>query len=241
MLINKYISNKAYRLSETEVYQGKKIASFIFLLGGLFILSILISAHYYDNSSDYHEEYFTEEFCYVIDDNQSNENILDKAKIALTLIPINNITNKKTEKAKVKNPATLFEQKMPTRLPVDKKYSVIASPFGWRKHPILKIGRIHEGIDFDAPYGAEVYASGSGTIIEANYSGGYGKIIKIKHTENLESRYAHLSKLLVKKGQTVKRGDLIGKVGNTGLSTTAHLHYEIRVNSKAVNPVKYYK
>lgn len=135
------------------------------------------------------------------------------------------------------------EKKMrhiPALIPVDKKYSFVASAFGYRKHPILGIVRMHEGVDMDAPRGAKVYATGDGVVVGARYNGGYGRVVSIKHGYGYETRYAHLQKMLVRKGQKVKRGDVIGLVGNSGLSTSSHLHYEVRVNGKPVNPINYY-
>ena len=102
-------------------------------------------------------------------------------------------------------------------------------------------GRMHYGSDFAAPHGTPIYATADGVITKAGWATGYGRLIKIKHDFGLETRYAHLSKIRVKVGQKVSRGDRIGDMGNTGRSTGTHLHYEIRVNGNAVNPMKYLK
>ena len=119
-----------------------------------------------------------------------------------------------------------------------------SSGFGYRKHPILKFLQEHKGIDLTAPVGTPVYAAGDGVIKSSNENSfsntGYGKFIDIDHQiDGLSSKYAHLSKIIVKEGQTVKRGEKIGEVGNTGLSTAPHLHYEIRINGEAVNPLRF--
>jgi murein DD-endopeptidase MepM/ murein hydrolase activator NlpD len=102
-------------------------------------------------------------------------------------------------------------------------------------------GRLHAGADFAAAHGTPIYATADGTIVHAGWSSGYGRLIKIKHAFGIETRYGHLSKIRVKVGQKVSRGDRIGDMGNTGRSTGTHLHYEIRNNGKAVNPMNYLK
>lgn len=102
-------------------------------------------------------------------------------------------------------------------------------------------GRRHEGADFAAAHGTPIYATADGTIVHAGWSSGYGRLIKIKHAFGIETRYGHLSKIRVKVGQKVSRGERIGDMGNTGRSTGTHLHYEIRNNGKAVNPMNYLK
>ena len=119
-----------------------------------------------------------------------------------------------------------------------------SSSFGYRLHPILKFLQFHSGVDLTAPIGTPVYASGDGIVKKVSDNAfdntGYGKHIDIDHQiDGLSSRYGHLSKIIVKEGQTVKRGEKIGEVGNTGLSTAPHLHYEIRVYNEAVNPLRY--
>lgn len=115
------------------------------------------------------------------------------------------------------------------------------SSFGMRMHPILKKIRPHNGIDLTAPRGTEIYATADGVVIQANYTtGGYGKKIMVNHGFGYKTLYGHCSKILVEKGQEVQRGEVIGLVGNTGLSTTSHLHYEVWVNNRPVNPIYYY-
>ena len=115
------------------------------------------------------------------------------------------------------------------------------SSFGRRFHPILHKWKMHTGVDLTAPRGTPIHASGDGTVIEARHStGGYGNIVKIDHGFGFTTYYAHQSKILVKVGQKVKRGDVIGLVGSTGLSQAPHLHYEVRINNKPVNPLSYY-
>lgn len=116
----------------------------------------------------------------------------------------------------------------------------MASGFGMRLHPILKSWRMHNGMDFTAPIGTPIFASGNGKIIKATRSATYGKVIYIDHGYGYKTIYAHLSKIKVRQGQSVKRGDVIGLVGNTGRSAGPHLHYEVLRNDKPVNPIYYY-
>ena len=111
--------------------------------------------------------------------------------------------------------------------------------YGMRLHPILGDWRLHKGLDLTAPTGTPVYASGNGIITYAAWLGGLGNAIIINHGFGFVSRYGHLSKFNIVNGQRVKRGDLIGFVGNTGLSTNAHLHYEILFRNKHVNPIDF--
>lgn len=116
-----------------------------------------------------------------------------------------------------------------------------ASGWGYRIHPIYKIRKFHYGMDFTAPTGTEIYATGDGTIERVqSIKRGYGNNVTINHGYGYKTIYAHMSKFNVKEGQKVKRGDVIGYVGNTGTSTAPHLHYEVLHNNKKVNPVNYY-
>lgn len=130
----------------------------------------------------------------------------------------------------------------PSIVPVaDKDLSRVASGYGWRTHPIYRIAKHHDGMDFTAPTGTPVYATADGVVVVAkNYGSGYGKCIDIDHGYNYLTRYAHLHKINVKVGQKVTRGEIIGEVGNTGLSTGSHLHYEVRVRGEAKNPALFY-
>ena len=116
----------------------------------------------------------------------------------------------------------------------------ISAGYGYRMHPILKYKKMHEGIDFSAPTGTPVYATGQAEVIAARRSGGYGKLVVLDHGFGYKTFYAHLSKFNVVRGQRVDRGDVIGKLGNTGLSTGPHLHYEIQKSNEAINPINYF-
>ena len=117
----------------------------------------------------------------------------------------------------------------------------MASGYGYRIHPIYKTRKMHYGMDFSAKVGTEIYATGDGVVSKVKRSKrGYGNYVKINHGFGYETLYAHMSKYIVKKGQKVKRGEVIGYVGNTGISTAPHLHYEVRKDNKKINPVNYY-
>ncbi len=116
----------------------------------------------------------------------------------------------------------------------------VASGFGMRMHPILKIRRMHKGMDFTAPRGTPIFASGDGRVVRANRSSSYGNVVYVEHGYGYKTIYAHMQKIKVKKGLRVKRGDLLGWVGNTGRSEAPHLHYEVHKNGRAVNPIYYY-
>lgn len=117
----------------------------------------------------------------------------------------------------------------------------VASGYGYRNDPFTKIRKFHKGMDFSSPQGTPIYATGNGTVMRADNSlSGYGNHILISHGFGYQTLYAHLSKYKVKKGQQVKRGDVIGYVGSTGRSEAPHLHYEVYQNNKAVNPINFY-
>ncbi len=119
--------------------------------------------------------------------------------------------------------------------------TMTAGGFGWRIHPIHKINKFHGGMDFTAKPGTPIYATGDGKVTFADYAtNGYGMHVIIDHGFDYETLYAHLSKIEVKKGQKVKRGDVIGLVGNSGLSSGPHLHYEVRKNEEQIDPVNFF-
>ena len=122
-----------------------------------------------------------------------------------------------------------------------KKLTRFGSAFGMRNHPILKQWKMHEGIDLTAPRGTEIFATADGVVLFAGpTNGGYGRKIMIDHGFGYRTLYGHCYQIHVKRGDKVKRGDVIGTVGSTGLSTRPHLHYEVHVNGRKVNPVNYY-
>jgi len=131
---------------------------------------------------------------------------------------------------------------IPAIQPVSNKQLIaLVSGFGMRVHPIYKVKKMHTGIDFAAAIGTPIYATADGTIdrLDVSFSG-YGKMLEIDHGFGYRTRYAHMHGFAVKLGQKIKRGDLIGYVGDTGLSTAPHLHYEVFVNGVHANPVHYF-
>ncbi|MEM9224299.1 MAG: M23 family metallopeptidase [Pseudomonadota bacterium] len=117
---------------------------------------------------------------------------------------------------------------------------VFRSGFGMRRHPILRRRRMHKGVDWAAPRGTQIYAAGDGVVKQAGWRAGYGRWVLIEHKNGYETGYAHQSRLAkgMRKGSRVKQGQIIGYVGSTGFSTGPHLHYEVRVNGRHVNPLK---
>lgn len=126
---------------------------------------------------------------------------------------------------------------VPSRMPLSGFR--MTSDYGMRTHPVLGRRAHHKGVDLAAPTGTPVYATADGMIERAEFSSSYGLVIYTDHGAGLETRYAHLSKLAVAEGERVRKGDLIGYVGSTGRSTGPHLHYEVRVDGVAVNPIPY--
>lgn len=122
----------------------------------------------------------------------------------------------------------------------NKNLKRMASGYGRRIDPVYGTVRFHEGMDFSANTGTDVYATGNGTVESAGWESGYGKCIIIDHGYGYKTRYAHLNDYKVRRGEKVIRGQIIGEVGNTGKSTGAHLHYEVLLKGRHVNPVNYY-
>ncbi len=133
-------------------------------------------------------------------------------------------------------------QSVPSIQPIlNKELTRISSYFGYRIDPIYGVRKHHDGIDFTAHTGTPIHATGDGVVVKAeNSHGGYGKTVEIDHGFSYKSKYAHMSKILVKVGQKVKRGQIIGLVGNTGKSTGPHLHYEVRKNNVPINPINFF-
>jgi len=131
---------------------------------------------------------------------------------------------------------------IPAIMPVDlKNLTRISGYYGMRMHPILKYRRMHDGIDFTAPSGTKIFAAGDGTVESIKLSRtGYGNVVVINHGFGYKTLYAHCKKIPVKEGQKVTRGTVIALVGNTGLSTGPHLHFEVQKNGKKINPINFF-
>lgn len=128
--------------------------------------------------------------------------------------------------------------RQPTAMPIAAQ-SQLSSTYGWRRHPFLAEPSVHEGLDFAAPQGTPILAASGGLVRTAANHGSFGNLIEIDHGEGLVTRYAHAKVLLVKKGDLVRRGQMIARVGSTGLSTGPHLHFEVRLHDKPLDPRVY--
>ena len=132
-------------------------------------------------------------------------------------------------------------ENIPAIQPVlNKNLKHMASGYGWRIDPVYHIRRFHEGMDFSAPIGTDIFATGNGTVVYAGWRQGYGETVEIDHGFGYATRYAHCHKLKVRVGQKVKRGDVIALVGNTGKSTGPHGHYEVHYQGRPIDPRNYY-
>lgn len=138
------------------------------------------------------------------------------------------------------------KEKMLTCIPAiqpvaNKKLDRVASGYGYRIHPIYKTYKMHTGMDFSASTGTDIYATGNGVVKHIEQSNrGYGNHVIISHGYGYETLYAHLSKISVRKGQSIKRGEVLGKVGSTGTSTAPHLHYEVIKGGNPIDPLNFY-
>lgn len=131
-------------------------------------------------------------------------------------------------------------KRMPLAYPMHGAFR-ITSGFGFRRDPFRKTRAMHAGIDLKAPYGHPVRAAAEGVVTKASWQGAYGRMVEIRHPHGIATRYAHLSRIKVKPGQRVTRGQQVGSLGNTGRSTGAHLHYETRVYRRAISPRRFWK
>ena len=132
---------------------------------------------------------------------------------------------------------SVLKDMLPNSSPIDAAYN--SSSYGWRIDPFNGNKAFHEGLDFTANTGTAIRAAADGIVLSAEQGGAYGNIVKIEHGAGLETRYAHASKLLVKAGERVVKGQIVAQVGSTGRSTGPHLHYEIRLNGASLDPRKY--
>lgn len=135
-----------------------------------------------------------------------------------------------------------IKESRPAIQPVDnRELNRLHTTFGLRMHPIFGVLMDHKGLDFALPKGSPVYATGNGRVSQAHYSPSYGNVVYIDHGFGYETRYAHLQKFIVHPGQYVQRGQIIGYVGNTGVSVSPHLHYEVYYKGAAVNPIHFFQ
>ena len=170
----------------------------------------------------------------------NNKNVLDLMKLSSVVEELNrsfqNDEKLMSELEKTdKNLASIVEA-IPTLIPA---YGKISSPFGMRNHPIKKVNIAHTGVDISSSKGDPILAAATGVVEYSAYSKGYGYHVIIDHKNGYRTLYGHSSKLLVKKGELVKKGQTIALVGSTGVSTGPHLHFEIRIGNTPVDPTQY--
>jgi murein DD-endopeptidase MepM/ murein hydrolase activator NlpD len=169
------------------------------------------------------------------------EHSLSMEELGAALSDLDQLTQKRTDVMTVIE-SRLFEQKVkklmvPTELPV--KDVALGSTFGWRIDPFTGRSALHTGLDFPADVGTPIYAAAGGVVVTQEFHPQYGNMIEIDHGNDLITRYAHTSKVLVKKGDLIKRGQEIAEVGTTGRSTGAHLHFEVLVQGVPQDPQKF--
>jgi murein DD-endopeptidase MepM/ murein hydrolase activator NlpD len=162
-------------------------------------------------------------------------------EIRATLADLDRLTNQHTDLLTVEE-SRLFEQKIkkmmvPTQRPIT--FGNIGSPFGWRIDPFTGRSALHTGMDFQAEIGTPILAAAGGVVVAQEVHPEYGNMVEIDHGNNLVTRYAHASKVLVKKGDLIRRGQEIAEVGTTGRSTGAHLHFEVLVQGVPQDPQKF--
>lgn len=158
-----------------------------------------------------------------------------KKKLNIQTKSYNEITGLITEKEKM-------WASRPAIQPINnKELTRLHTTFGKRFHPILKKWKDHDGLDFTAPKGTPVYATGDGVVTSSYRSSSYGNVLFVNHGYGYQTRYAHLNKYIVSRGESVKRGQVIGYVGNTGRSEAAHLHYEVLYNYNPINPINFFQ
>lgn len=169
----------------------------------------------------------------------------DTSAVGGPFVPIDHSTDFSTRLDALEKNLAEYEKmstiarKLPLGNPVPN--AKVSSRYGTRKDPFNGRLAMHSGIDFKAPRGTPVKATGKGKVVKAGRMGGYGKVVEVRHSNGFITRYAHLSRIKVRVGQHVELGQMIGKVGSTGRSTGPHLHYEVRKDKKARNPAKYMK
>ncbi len=177
---------------------------------------------------------------YELDAVSANGSALDRLKSSESQVAAY-ISQESQAQQRLLNDLLTYERKLdhiPSLWPV---HSSITSRFGNRFHPLLGFTRQHTGIDLSARFGTQVRAAADGVVVSSGYESGYGNIVIIDHGYGYQTRYAHNSRLLVRKGQQVKQGQVISLSGSSGTSTGPHLHYEVRINGQPVNPISFLK
>jgi murein DD-endopeptidase MepM/ murein hydrolase activator NlpD len=173
--------------------------------------------------------------------NNTEELIALNKKVDELTIQVSAQSKSFDELSKLAKNKTEFLASIPAIQPISNKdLTRVASGYGYRIHPIFKTHKFHSGIDFTAPQGTPIYATGNGTVSLAENGNGYGNHVIVYHGFGYSSLYAHMSRIKARPGQKVKRGELIGYVGSTGTSTAPHVHYEVIKGSNKINPINYF-
>lgn len=169
----------------------------------------------------------------------------DRVDVGGPLVPVDSSTmfDSKVKELDVAMSKLDQAKKIASRIPISNpgKGWAVSSTFGVRKDPFLGTAALHSGMDFRAPTGAPIRATAKGVVIRAGWAGGYGRLVEIEHANGLSTRFGHMSRILVKEGDTVNVGDIVGEVGSSGRSTGPHLHYEVRRNGAALDPLRFIK
>lgn len=206
------------------------------------VYSVIFEVSPLPNSADEPGTGGTDKYSDIEGYNVSGEIIQSNKKLDMLAAKLSVLNQSFSSLLKMALQKTKMLSSLPAIQPVsDRDLQEIASGFGMRIHPIYHTFRMHTGIDFAAPRGTKIYATGDGVVEEVEYNDrGYGEYVLINHGFGYETLYGHMSKIIAKPGQKVKRGTIIGLVGSTGLSTAPHCHYEVIKNGKKINPINYF-
>ena len=175
---------------------------------------------------------------YLLPSNMNLNNIKNDIEFLLRTINLENFSYNQIEEKIIKDREKILHY--PAIHPISRIDSKFSSGFGYRYDPFTKKRKLHEGHDFSADIGTPIVATADGIVKSSRYFGSFGNYVEIDHGNGFVTCYGHLSKRAVKKGESIERGQYIGKVGNTGRSTAPHLHYEIRYNNKNLDPTNFY-
>jgi murein DD-endopeptidase MepM/ murein hydrolase activator NlpD len=168
--------------------------------------------------------------------NKNNSSKLNETEFNNDLPSVETKTDEDTVDINSQTLSNVLHNRLPDGFPCP---GPIDAGFGFRIHPIFKTMDYHTGTDIMLPYGTDLYATGDGIVTGSGWAGGYGYMVTIKHIYSITTRYAHCSKILVKEGDSVKQGQIIAKAGATGTATASHVHYEILLDEKPVDPEEF--
>ncbi|MFO7635843.1 MAG: M23 family metallopeptidase [Clostridia bacterium] len=237
-VLNRHISRQSDLLEEKSEELEFLLDSQTYVSGSLLSMSARI-----ENITDTYIKDLSEVTPATLSHNNLDSFLQDVAELSKALESINELSVNSNSNylnfQAAKNNLSSYLNTIPSFWPTVSHH--ISSHFGRRYHPILRVYRAHDGVDLGGTTGDNIFASADGVVIQARYDSGYGYLIKIDHGEGLTTLYAHCSKFLVKEGDVVKQGQVIAKVGNTGLSSGPHLHFEVRINNVPVNPLLFIK